>query len=469
MVISTSAGYTFTLRVELQNVAGTLGRLTSAIGRAGADIDAVDLVEKTRRTVVRDISVLCRDERHGEEVVRAARRVHGVTVRSVTDRTFALHHGGKIAVTPRFPVSGRDELSMAYTPGVGRVARAIADAPERAWELTIKANAVAILSDGSAVLGLGDVGPLAALPVMEGKAMLFKEFAGIDAYPICVRTRNPDELVAVGEAIEPGFGGINLEDVAAPGCFQVERRLQERLDIPVFHDDQHGTATVVLAALLNACLVVDRPLASLRVVLLGVGAAGIAITRILLRAGVCDLVAVDRPGILHPGLAGLDQERRWVAEHSNRDRLTGGLQEALRGADVLIGVSGPRLLRPEWVATMRQDAILFALANPVPEIMPEEVPGNVRIVATGRSDYPNQINNALVFPGFFRGLLDSRARAVTDEMKLAAAHAIAGVVAADQPSEEYVVPSIFDRRVVPAVAAAVGGAAEAAGVTRGAG
>jgi malate dehydrogenase (oxaloacetate-decarboxylating) len=469
MVISTSAGYTFTLRVELQNVAGTLGRLTSAIGRAGADIDAVDLVEKTRRTVVRDISVLCRDERHGEEVVRAARRVHGVTVRSVTDRTFALHHGGKIAVTPRFPVSGRDELSMAYTPGVGRVARAIADAPERAWELTIKGNAVAILSDGSAVLGLGDVGPLAALPVMEGKAMLFKEFAGIDAYPICVRTRNPDELVAVGEAIEPGFGGINLEDVAAPGCFQVERRLQERLDIPVFHDDQHGTATVVLAALLNACLVVDRPLASLRVVLLGVGAAGIAITRILLRAGVGDLVAVDRPGILHPGLAGLDQERRWVAEHSNRDRLTGGLQEALRGADVLIGVSGPRLLRPEWVATMRQDAILFALANPVPEIMPEEVPGNVRIVATGRSDYPNQINNALVFPGFFRGLLDSRARAVTDEMKLAAAHAIAGVVAADQPSEEYVVPSIFDRRVVPAVAAAVGGAAEAAGVTRGAG
>src|SRR6266545_4096922 len=255
MVISTSAGYTFTLRVELQNVAGTLGRLTSAIGRAGADIDAVDLVEKTRRTVVRDISVLCRDERHGEEVVRAARRVHGVTVRSVTDRTFALHHGGKIAVTPRFPVSG-----------------------------------------------LGDVGPLAALPVMEGKAMLFKEFAGIDAYPICVRTRNPDELFAVGEAIEPGFGGINLEDVAAPGCFQVERRLQERLDIPVFHDDQHGTATVVLAALLNACLVVDRPLASLRVVLLGVGAAGIAITRILLRVGVGDLVAVDRPGIVHPGL-----------------------------------------------------------------------------------------------------------------------------------------------------------------------
>jgi len=284
-----------------------------------------------------------------------------------------------------------------------------------------------------------------------------------------VRTRDLDELVAVGEAIEPGFGGINLEDVAAPGCFEVERRLQERLDIPVFHDDQHGTATVVLAALLNACLVVDRPLASLRVVLLGVGAAGIAITRILLRAGVGDLVAVDRPGILHPGLAGLDQERRWVAEHSNRDRLTGGLQEALRGADALVGVSGPRLLRPEWVATMRQDAILFALANPVPEIMPEEVPGNVRIVATGRSDYPNQINNALVFPGFFRGLLDSRARAVTDEMKLAAAHAIAGVVAADQPSEEYVVPSIFDRRVVPAVAAAVGGAAEAAGVTRGVG
>jgi malate dehydrogenase (oxaloacetate-decarboxylating) len=373
---------------------------------------------------------------------------------SSTDRALALHQGGKIEVTPKFSLDDRDHLSMAYTPGVGAICEAIAEEPQRGWDLTIKRNAVAILTDGSAVLGLGDVGPLAALPVMEGKAMLFKQFAGIDAYPICARTSSLDELVALGEMLEPGFGGINIEDVAAPGCFELERRLQAKLDIPVFHDDQHGTATVVLAALLNTCRVLGRGLGELRVVLLGVGAAGVATTRLLLAAGVGDLIAVDRPGILHSDLAWLDPDRRWVAEHTNAERRAGSLEDALRGADVLIGVSGPRLVRPEWLRKMRRDAVVFALANPVPEVMPEEVPDNVRVVATGRSDYPNQINNALVFPGFFRGLLDARARTATMAMKLAAAHAIADVVA-EEACERYLVPSILDHRVAPAVAGAV--------------
>jgi malate dehydrogenase (oxaloacetate-decarboxylating) len=375
-------------------------------------------------------------------------------VPTFADRTLALHDGGKIEVTPKFSLEDRDRLSMAYTPGVGTICEAIAEEPERGWDLTIKRNAVAILTDGSAVLGLGDVGPLAALPVMEGKAMLFKQLAGIDAYPICARTSSLDELVALGEMIEPGFGGINIEDVAAPGCFEVERRLQATLDIPVFHDDQHGTATVVLAALLNACSVTGRRVGDLRVALLGVGAAGVACARILVAAGVGDLIAVDRPGILHPGLAWLDPDRRWVVEHTNAERRVGNLEDALRGADALIGVSGPRLVRPEWLRGMRRDAVVFALANPVPEIMPEEVPDNVRVVATGRSDYPNQINNALVFPGFFRGLLDARARTATMPMKLAAARAIADVVAEDA-CERYLVPSILDHRVAPTVAAAV--------------
>jgi malate dehydrogenase (oxaloacetate-decarboxylating) len=457
-----SAGYTLTLRTELDATPGTLGRLTSAIGEAGGDVGALDVIAKTSTVVVRDISIACRDEAHGQTVVQAAGRVPGVIVESVTDRTFALHAGGKIEITPRFPLDGRDELSMAYTPGVGRISSAIAEEPERGWDLTIKRNSVAVLTDGSAVLGLGDIGPLAALPVMEGKAMLFKQLAGIDAYPVCARTSSPgsvDELVALGEMIEPGFGGINLEDIRAPGCFEVERRLQARVDVPVFHDDQHGTATVVLAALINAARVVGRRLEDLHVVLLGVGAAGVAIARILVDAGITELLAVDRPGILHPGLRALDPERRWVAEHTNPERRTGNLEDALRGADVLVGVSGPGLVRPEWVKAMHHDAVLFALANPVPEIMPEAVPDNVRVVATGRSDYSNQINNALVFPGFFRGLLDARARAVRPEMKVEAARAIADVITEDGVTEDYVVPSVFDRRVVPAVAAAVRAAA----------
>jgi malate dehydrogenase (oxaloacetate-decarboxylating) len=457
--LTPSAGYTLTLRVNLQNVPGTLGRLTTAIGAAGGNIGAVDLVAHRGTVVVRDIAVKARDEAHAAEIADAARAVEGVEVRTVQDRTFEIHRGGKIAIAPKFPVRTRDDLSMAYTPGVGRVSQAIADDPSLVWDYTIKSNAVAVLTDGSAVLGLGDIGPEGAMPVMEGKAMLFKEFADVDAYPICVRVAGNDRATAIVEtarAIAPGFGGINLEDIAAPTCFEVEERLAAELDIPVFHDDQHGTAVVVLAALLNAMHVTGRALVDSRVVFLGAGAAGVACAKLLLHVGVGDVIVVDRAGAIHAGRTeNMNPWKRWLAEHTNRAGVTGGLADALKGADVFVGVSGPGLVDPESVEGMADDAVLFALSNPVPEIMPEEVPPNVRVVATGRSDYPNQINNVLAFPGIFRGLLDSRARTVTDEMKVVAATAIASTVGRDELSEEFVVPSVFDRRVAPAVAAAV--------------
>ncbi|MGH2673104.1 MAG: NAD-dependent malic enzyme [Actinomycetota bacterium] len=458
-----SAGFAITLRVNLDAAPGTLGLLTSAIGRAGGDIGAVNLVDRRDGVVVRDIAVKCADEAHGELVISAAKRVRTVEVRSVQDRTFDLHAGGKLAIAPRIAVTDHDSLSQAYTPGVGRVSRAIADVPERVWDLTGKRNAVAVLTDGSAVLGLGDIGPEAALPVMEGKAILFKEFAGIDAYPICVSADDPDRIVEVAEAIAPGFGGINLEDIAAPACFEVEERLRERLDIPVFHDDQHGTAVVVLAALLGAMRVVGKRLEDARVAILGMGAAGIACARLLLHVGIGDVVGVDRGGILDNGRRDLNPHKGWVARSTNRGGRRGGLEEALRGADVFLGVSGPGLVRSEWLRAMALDGVVFALANPVPEIMPEQMPGNVRVVATGRSDYPNQINNVLAFPGFFRGLLDARARSVTDEMKVAAAEALASLTAPTDLAPDRIVPPVFDPRVAPAVAAAVRRAAEGAG------
>jgi malate dehydrogenase (oxaloacetate-decarboxylating) len=459
-----SAGYAIRLRAELRHVPGTLGRLTSAIGRAGGDIGAVDLVGTGRGTITRDIGVNCRDEAHGREIAAAVAEVDGVTLVDVSDRTFDLHRGGKIHVTPKFPLETRDDLSMAYTPGVGRVSRAIAERPEEVWDFTIKRNSVAVLSNGTAVLGLGDIGPEAAMPVMEGKAMLFKAFADIDAYPLCVRAREPGAVVEVAKAVAPGFGGINLEDIAAPACFEIEQRLHDELDIPVFHDDQHGTAVVTLAALRNAARVVDKPLSSLKVVVLGMGAAGVACTKLLLHAGVGDLIGLDSKGIL--GRDAAEPNKRWVAEHTNADGVTGGLAEALRGADVLIGVSGPGLVTPDAVAGMRAGAIVFAMANPVPEIMPEQIPDNVRVVATGRSDYANQINNVLVFPGIFRGLLDARARSVDIEVEAAAADAIAGLVDEGELAEDYIVPSVFDRRVVTAVAGAVGSAAVSSGSAR---
>jgi len=451
----TTPAYTLTVTVELENAPGALGRLTTAIGAAGGNIDSVDLSGHRDDVVVRDITVHCRSEAHGREVVAAAGSVAGVTVVSADDRTFALHRGGKITVEPKFPLRTREDLSMAYTPGVGRVSSAIAADVSLARKYTIKGNSVAVLTDGTAVLGLGNIGPEAAMPVMEGKAMLFKEFAGIDAYPICVRTSSVEELVMVAKAVAPGFGGINLEDIAAPACFEVETRLRAELDIPVFHDDQHGTAVVTLAALLNAAKVVGKPLGELKVVFLGMGAAGIACAKLLLDEGVGDIIGVDTHGVLHAGRTDLPPQKQWMVEHSNRGGVTGTLVDALRGADAFIGVSGPDLVKPEWLATMADDAIVFAMANPVPEIMPELVPGNVRIVATGRSDYPNQINNVLVFPGFFRGLLDAHAHTVDDQMKLAAAHALASLVSDTERSEEFIIASPFDRRVAPAVAAAV--------------
>ena len=464
VMIHPSAGNTLTLRVSLQRVPGTLGRLTSALGAAGALLDAIDIIENPGDVIVRQIQVETRGEAHGHEVVEAARAVDGVELLSVSDRVFDRHLGGKIEVTPKFAVNTRDDLSMAYTPGVGRVCTAIAEQPELVWDYTIKKNSVAVLTDGTAVLGLGDIGPEAAMPVMEGKAMLFKQLANVDAYPVCVRTSGVEELVAVGKAIAPGFGGINLEDVAAPVCFEVERRLQEELDIPVFHDDQHGTAIVSLAALYGAAEVVGKKLEDLNVVFLGMGAAGVACVKLWQYAGVGNFIGCDRHGIVSRDRTDLNAEKRSIAETTNADERRGGLEEALVGADVLVGVSGPGLVKPEWVAKMAPKAIVFAMANPIPEIMPEEMPDNVAVVATGRSDYANQINNVLVFPGLFRGLLDSRARSVDMSMKVAASRALADIVALDGASRDYIVPSIFDARVVPAVAQAVKKAAAAAGL-----
>jgi malate dehydrogenase (oxaloacetate-decarboxylating) len=421
-------------------------------------------VEHQDDFIVRQIQVQTRGESHGLEVVEAAKSVPGVELLSVSDRVFDRHRGGKIEVTAKFPVLTRDDLSMAYTPGVGRVCTAISEDTELVWDYTIKSNSVAVLSDGTAVLGLGNIGPEGAMPVMEGKAMLFKQLANVDAYPICVRTSGVEELVAVGKAIAPGFGGINLEDVAAPVCFEVERRLQEELDIPVFHDDQHGTAIVSLAALYGACEVVGKRLEDLNVVFLGMGAAGVACIKLWQHAGVGHFIGVDRNGIVHPDRTDLNEQKRSIAETSNPEGRRGGLAEALVGADVFVGVSGPGLVKPDWVAAMAKDAIVFAMANPIPEIMPEEMPDNVAVVATGRSDYANQINNVLVFPGLFRGLLDSRARSVDMSMKVAAARAIADIVAEDGASSDFIVPSIFDTRVVPAVARAVQKAAASAGL-----
>ncbi|MGZ4207485.1 MAG: malic enzyme-like NAD(P)-binding protein [Actinomycetota bacterium] len=465
--LTPSAGYTLTLRVNLKNVPGTFGKLTTAIGRAGGDLGAVDLVEHRGKVVVRDLTVKCRDEAHSQQIVKAASRVEGVEVRSVLDRTFETHAGGKISVVPKYPLKTRDDLSMAYTPGVGRVSRAIADEPERVWDLTIKQNSVAVLTNGTAVLGLGDIGPEAAMPVMEGKAMLFKEFADIDAYPICARARTAAELIAVARAIAPGFGGINLEDVAAPMCFEVERHLRGELDIPVFHDDQHGTAIVTLASLVNAAHVVGKRMEDLRVVFLGMGAAGIACTRLLIEDGIGDVIGVDRAGIIHRARTeNMTEEKRAIAELTNHEQITGSLEDALRGADVFIGLSGPGLVKPEWLKAMASDAIVFGMANPVPEVMPEDMPENVRIVATGRSDYPNQINNVLVFPGFFRGLLDCRASGFTTPMEIAAARSLAHISERDELDEEYIIPSVFDRRVMPAIAEAVRKTAASENVAR---
>jgi malate dehydrogenase (oxaloacetate-decarboxylating) len=461
-----SASFSATLRIHLDNRPGSFARLAAAIGEAGGLLGAIDLVRVERGKKVRDITVQAADDAHIACIVAAVRAIDGVEVEHVSDRTLLLHEGGKLEIAPRTPVRTRDDLSMAYTPGVARVCRAIAEDPEKVWSLTIKQNAVAVVTDGTAVLGLGDIGPEAALPVMEGKAILFKEFAGIDAWPICLATADPDAIVAAVKALEPVFGGINLEDISAPRCFEVEARLRGALAIPVFHDDQHGTAIVVLAALLNALRVVDKQLGDVRVVMTGAGAAGTATARMLLRAGAGDVVCADLGGVIHPGRADLDETRAALAAETNAERLQGTANEALRGADVFIGLSGPDAVSADAVRTMANRPIVFAMANPDPEIAPEEIEADVAVIGTGRSDYPNQINNVLAFPGVFRGALDVRASAITNEMELAAARALAGVVEEDHLEPDYVIPSVFDRRVAPAVAEAVARAAVVSGVAR---
>ncbi len=452
--------------MRLDDSPGSFARLATAIGETGGSLGAIDLVRVERHHKVRDVTVLAADQDHLDRIVAAVHAVEGIEVEHVSDRTFLMHLGGKIEVVSRVPLKTRDDLSMAYTPGVGRVSSAIAKDPASVWNLTIKANTVAVVSDGTAVLGLGDIGPEGALPVMEGKALLFKEFGGVDAFPICLATKDTDEIVRTVEAIAPVFGGINLEDISAPRCFEIERRLRASLDIPVFHDDQHGTAVVVLAALLNALKVVGKPIGDVRVVMTGAGAAGVAVAQMLANAGVPDIIACDRHGAIARGDDGLTPEKAAFAEWTNPRGFRGTADEALAGADVFLGLSGPGAISADGVRTMADGAIVFAMANPTPEVQPEEIDEAVAVIATGRSDYPNQINNVLAFPGIFRGALDVRASAITPEMELAAAHAIAEIVKPEELGPDYVIPSVFNRDVAPAVAAAVSDAARKAGVAR---
>ena len=461
-----SASYSLTLRIVLPQRPGSFALVAAAIGAAGATLGAIDLVRVEDHESVRDVTVALEDAEHGDAVVAAVQALPEVRVESVSDRTFLMHLGGKIEIAPKVSVKTRDDLSMVYTPGVARVSEAIAADPEKAWALTIKGNTVAVVSDGSAVLGLGDIGPRAAMPVMEGKALLFKQLAGVDAFPLCLATQDVDEFVAFVKAAEPAFGGINLEDISAPRCFEVERRLSAELDVPVFHDDQHGTAIVVLAALLNALRVVDKRAEDIAVVVVGAGAAGVASSEIILAHGVRELIVCDIEGALYPGRPGLDPMRDALALRTNPGGRRGTADELLAGADVMVGVSGPGAVSAGAVRSMAPDAVVFAMANPVPEVRPEDVGRDVAIMATGRSDYPNQINNVLAFPGVFKGALEVRASAINEEMKLAAALAIADVIAADELDTEYIVPSVFNPRVATAVSAAVADAAVRTGVAR---
>jgi malate dehydrogenase (oxaloacetate-decarboxylating) len=461
-----SAQYSLTLRVRIDHLPGMLGKVASAIGAAGATIGAIDLVEIEPDHTIRDITVQTGSSEDWPALRAAIEAVPGASLLESTDLTFQLHEGGKIELANKAPLKTRAELSMAYTPGVARVCNAIHEDPEKAFRYTIKRNTVAVVSDGTAVLGLGDIGPLAAMPVMEGKAMLFKEFGSVDAFPICLDTRDVDEIVQAVRAIAPAFGGINLEDIAAPRCFEIEERLKACLDIPVFHDDQHGTAVVVLAALYNALALTGKALERLPILIVGLGAAGVAVTRILLEAGARNIICCDSRGALHTGRSdyldgSMHPSKRALAERTNPQGRAGGPADVIDGAELFIGLSGARVLPPEALARMGPEAIVFAMANPDPEVSPEEAARHARIIATGRSDYPNQINNVLCFPGIFRGALDVRARQITEPMKTAAARAIAAVVSPEELREDYIIPSVFNREVAGAVAAAV--AAVAAG------
>jgi malate dehydrogenase (oxaloacetate-decarboxylating) len=450
-----SVSYSITVRLEVAEQGRAVSEITRAVEHAGGVVTALDVTPGQHGRLRVDVTCAATDTAHAESLVAAMAAIPGVSVHKVSDRTFLLHLGGKIEMRSKIPLRNRDDLSMAYTPGVARVSLALAAKPEDARRLTIKRNTVAVVTDGSAVLGLGNVGPYAALPVMEGKAALFKRFAGIDAWPLCLDTQDIDEIVRTVAAIAPGFGGINLEDISAPRCFEVERRLREILDIPVFHDDQHGTAIVVLAALTNALRVVGKDIASVRITMAGAGAAGTAVLKLLLNAGAKDVISVDDRGAVYRGRPGMNASLEWIAEHTNSGGYQGDLSGAVRRADVFIGVSAPNILTGEDVKAMNDGAIVFALANPDPEVDPDEAREYAAVVATGRSDYPNQINNVLAFPGVFRGLLDAQSKTITDAMLVAAARALADVVAPDELGPDYIIPSVFHPDVASGVAAAV--------------
>ena len=459
--------HSIVIRLSAPNRPGVLAKVASAIAAVRGNIGAIDTPEITAETIVRDVSVAVLDEQHEHQVVKAVRRIQEIEVLSVSNPIFLAQLGGKIEIASKKRLKTRADLSTYYTPGVAEVSLAINEDPQRAFSLTMKGNTVAVVTDGTAVLGLGDVGPAAALPVMEGKAMLFKEFGGVDAIPICLAVKDPDQIVDTVKYISPAFGGINLEDISAPRCFQIEERLREELDIPVFHDDQHGTAVVVLAALINALKMVTKDLAAVKIVMSGAGAGGTCTAKLLLLAGARNIIGCDRAGALFQGrVERMNTIKQWWAESTNPDNVRGSLADVLEGADVFIGLSGPGVLPAETIAKMARDPIVFALANPEPEVMPEEATRYAAIVATGRSDYANQINNVLCFPGLFRGALDCRARGINDKMKLAAAHAIARVVSKRELNEDYIIPSVFDRRVANNVAKAVSRAAHATGMAR---
>jgi len=463
-----SAQHSVTICAEIDSTRrGLFGKLATAIGEVGGSVGAVDIVDHGHRSVTRELVVNASDQDHVKAILDAADAVDGVTVVGSYDRTFRMHRGGKIEMVSRVPLETRDDLSIAYMPGVARVSKAIAEDPRRASELTLKSNMVAVITNGTAVLGLGDIGAAAGMPVMEGKAMLFKEFGGVDSYPICIDSKDADALVETIAAISPAWGGINLEDIAAPVCFEVEDRLKEMLNIPVFHDDQHGTAIVVLAALINACKITGHEIRDLKVVCNGIGASGVACSKILMNAGVKNIIGCDSRGAIYKGRAeNMNSMKDWYAENTNPDGVQGGLTEAIEGAHLFLGLSGPDALKLDQLKRMARDSIVFAMANPVPEIMPEIAGPHVSVMATGRSDYPNQINNVLAFPGIFRGALDCHATAITEGMKVAAAEAIAGVVSDDELNPDYIIPSVFNRKVAPAVASAVVKVAREEGVAR---
>lgn len=462
-----NASYSLTLRVRIHNQPGKLGQITTAIGIAGGDIEGIDIVSVGKDFLIRDITVNAASETHDQEIIAALQDIDGVEVVNVSDRTFLMHLGGKIETVSKMPLKTRSDLSMAYTPGVARVCEAIHKDPEKAFNLTIKKNTVAVVSDGTAVLGLGDIGPAAAMPVMEGKCQLFKEFGGVDAFPICLNTKDPHEIIETIKNISVAFGGINLEDISAPRCFEIEERLKEELDIPVFHDDQHGTAVVVLAALINALKIVGKKMDEIKVVVNGIGAAGVACSKIVMAAGVKNIIGCDTTGAIYQGRKeNMNWVKDWYARNTNPENESGTVHDVIKGADVFFGLSAPELLTAADLDTMAKDPIVFAMANPVPEIMPEDAVGHAAVIATGRSDYPNQINNVLCFPGIFRGALNCRASRINEAMKLAAANAIADIILPEELHPDYIIPSVFDRRVGEAVAERVEQAAYETGVAR---